>query len=165
MEKLDKDIQASETVKLLSNMGHKVGCVTRFVLLFYSFMTVNRDYGMEETVSIVELSMLITIIENKGISASEIAKKWKKTKGAVSQMIKKMEEKDLIYKERNKKDAKLYGLFPTTKGIRIVERYYMEDTQESPLILKEMLKSFSVEEIRNFYCVLEKYSDILMEIL
>ncbi|MEA5083209.1 MAG: MarR family transcriptional regulator [Lachnospiraceae bacterium] len=165
MNQTEDDIKRFETVKTLANMGHHVGCVTRFVLLFYSFMTINRDYGIDDTISMVELSMLITISDNSGISASLIAQKWKKTKGAISQTLKKLEGKGLIYKERDKKYSKLYGLYITQKGEDVLKKYYLEDTPESPLILNEMLKNFSAEEIRNFYCVMEKYSDILIDIM
>lgn len=154
-----------ETVQALASMGHNVGCVVRFVMLFHNFMAVNQDYGIEEKVSVTELTTLIDIIENERITAAELTRKWKKTKGAVSQVLKKLEGKQLIRRERNEKNGKQFYIYPTDKGRQVVETYYSVDTEESPYILNELLKSFSPEEIHNFYSVMEKYSEILSGIL
>lgn len=152
-----------QTVKSLGNLGHTVGCVIRFTLLFNGFMMRKRSYGDEENLTLVELMLLLTIYENEGITATEISKKWKKTKGAVSQMLKKLEEKELIIKKRDVHDAKIYGLFLTTKGKHIIEEFDQQDTVESPIILDKMREEFTEEQIRDFYCVMRKYSEILME--
>ena len=78
-------------------------------------------------------------------------------------MLKKLEEKELIIKKRDVHDAKIYGLFLTTKGKHIIEEFDQQDTVESPIILDKMREEFTEEQIRDFYCVMRKYSEILME--
>ncbi len=153
-----------ETVRSLGDLGHTVGCVIRFTLMFNGFMMRKRSYGGGEKLTLVELMLLLTISESEGIFATEIAKKWRKTKGAISQILKKLETKGLIDKQRDSHDAKMYGLFLTERGRQIIEEFDQQDTVESPVILEKMREEFTEEQINNFYCVMRKYTEILTEV-
>ena len=153
-----------ETVRSLGDLGHTVGCVIRFTLMFNGFMMRKRSYGGGEKLTLVELMLLLTISESEGIFATEIAKKWRKTKGAISQILKKLETKGLIDKQRDSHDAKLYGLFLTERGRQIIEEFDQQDTVESPVILEKMREEFTEEQINNFYCVMRKYTEILTDV-
>ena len=153
-----------ETVRSLGDLGHTVGCVIRFTLMFNGFMMRKRSYGGEKKLTLVELMLLLTISESEGIFATEIAKKWRKTKGAISQILKKLETKGLIDKQRDSHDAKMYGLFLTERGRQIIEEFDQQDTVESPVILEKMREEFTEEQINNFYCVMRKYTEILTEV-
>ena len=147
-----------ETVRSLGDLGHTVGCVIRCTLMF------KRSYGGGEKLTLVELMLLLTISESEGIFATEIAKKWRKTKGAISQILKKLETKGLIDKQRDSHDAKMYGLFLTERGRQIIEEFDQQDTVESPVILEKMREEFTEEQINNFYCVMRKYTEILTDV-
>lgn len=153
-----------ETVRSLGDLGHTVGCVIRFTLMFNGFMMRKRSYGGGEKLTLVELMLLLTISESEGIFATEIAKKWRKTKGAISQILKKLETKGLIDKQRDSHDAKMYGLFLTERGRQIIEEFDQQDTVESPVILEKMREEFTEEQINNFYRVMRKYTEILTEV-
>ncbi len=153
-----------ETVRSLGDLGHTVGCVIRFTLMFNGFMMRKRSYGGGEKLTLVELMLLLTISESEGIFATEIAKKWRKTKGAISQILKKLETKGLIDKQRDSHDAKMYGLFLTERGRQIIEEFDQQDTVESPVILEKMREEFTEEQINNFYCVMRKYTEILTDV-
>ena len=153
-----------ETVRSLGDLGHTVGCVIRFTLMFNGFMMRKRSYGGGEKLTLVELMLLLTISESEGIFATEIAKKWRKTKGAISQILKKLETKGLIDKQRDSHDAKMYGLFLTERGRQIIEEFDQQETVESPVILEKMREEFTEEQINNFYCVMRKYTEILTDV-
>ena len=153
-----------ETVRSLGDLGHTVGCVIRFTLMFNGFMMRKRSYGGGEKLTLVELMLLLTISESEGIFATEIAKKWRKTKGAISQILKKLETKGLIDKQRDSHDAKMYGLFLTERGRQIIEEFDQQDTVESPVILEKMREEFTEEQINNFYRVMRKYTEILTDV-
>ena len=153
-----------ETVRSLGDLGHTVGCVIRFTLMFNGFMMRKRSYGGGEKLTLVELMLLLTISESEGIFATEIAKKWRKTKGAISQILKKLETKGLIDKQRDSHDAKMYGLFLTERGRQIIEEFDQQDTVESPVILEKMREEFTEKQINNFYCVMRKYTEILTDV-
>lgn len=153
-----------ETVRSLGDLGHTVGCVIRFTLMFNGFMMRKRSYGGGEKLTLVELMLLLTISESEGIFATKIAKKWRKTKGAISQILKKLETKGLIDKQRDSHDAKMYGLFLTERGRQIIEEFDQQDTVESPVILEKMREEFTEEQISNFYCVMRKYTEILTDV-
>ena len=169
MNKSEENLMQSEkirqeTVRSLGDLGHTVGCVIRFTLMFNGFMMRKRSYGGGEKLTLVELMLLLTISESEGIFATEIAKKWRKTKGAISQILKKLETKGLIDKQRDSHDAKMYGLFLTERGRQIIEEFDQQDTVESPVILEKMREEFTEEQINNFYCVMRKYTEILTEV-
>ena len=153
-----------ETVRSLGDLGHTVGCVIRFTLMFNGFMMRKRSYGGGEKLTLVELMLLLTISESEGIFATEIAKKWRKTKGAISQILKKLETKGLIDKQRDSHDAKMYGLFLTERGRQIIEEFDQQDTVESPVMREKMREEFTEEQINNFYCVMRKYTEILTDV-
>ena len=153
-----------ETVRSLGDLGHTVGCVIRFTLMFNGIMMRKRSYRGGEKLTLVELMLLLTISESEGIFATEIAKKWRKTKGAISQILKKLETKGLIDKQRDSHDAKMYGLFLTERGRQIIEEFDQQDTVESPVILEKMREEFTEEQINNFYCVMRKYTEILTDV-
>ena len=50
-----------ETVRSLGDLGHTVGCVIRFTLMFNGFMMRKRSYGGGEKLTLVELMLLLTI--------------------------------------------------------------------------------------------------------
>ncbi len=162
---MDAYRERKDTVKTLATMGHSVGCVVRFVRLFQNFMSLNQDYGIPERVSVTEMTTLVDILENPQTTAAGLTRKWRKTKGAVSQILKKLEEKGLIYKVRNEKNAKEFHLFPTEKGRQVVDTYYSVDTGASPYILNTLLEDFTPQEIHSFYSVMDRYSEILTNIL
>ena len=169
MNKSEENLMQSEkirqeTVRSLGDLGHTVGCVIRFTLMFNGFMMRKRSYGGGEKLTLVELMLLLTISESEGIFATEVAKKWRKTKGAISQILKKLETKGLIDKQRDSHDAKMYGLFLTERGRQIIEEFDQQDTVESPVILEKMREEFTEEQINNFYCVMRKYTEILTEV-
>lgn len=56
-----------ETVRSLGDLGHTVGCVIRFTLMFNGFMMRKRSYGGGEKLTLVELMLLLTISESEGI--------------------------------------------------------------------------------------------------
>ena len=61
----------------------------------------------------VETQTLEIIAENPGITASKIAKELKKTLSASSQILKKLEQKELITRKKNPDNNREYNLFLT----------------------------------------------------
>ena len=55
-------------------------------------ITAAKDYGTGEKMHTVEVHILSWIAENPGISVTDVALAWNRTKGAVSQIIRKLEE-------------------------------------------------------------------------
>lgn len=148
---------------LLSYVNHNTGALSSFVILFYSQMSTPIDIGLEKKVTIIEMSILISIAKNSGITVTELSRIWHKTKGAISQLIKKLEEKELIYRIKSNKDSKVYFLHPTQKGIEVKDIYFKRDLYMSSKIIEQLLKTCTKDEIRSFYNVIKAYSNLITD--
>lgn len=122
-----------------------------------------RDYGTGEVYTSVEVHTLKNIADNPGITLTELAMNYARTKGAISQIIKKIEAKGLIYKEASERDNKAY-LYLTEKGhiLDAAHRRYDEiNSGESMNLVREMV---SEEEFNTAFRVLETWLDVRREV-
>ena len=55
-----------------------------------------------------EAHILTDIVDFEGITATELSKKWRKTRSAISQTIKSLLKKEYIYRVNSKDDAKFF---------------------------------------------------------
>ena len=85
----------------------------RFVQLYADYMQAARDYGTGELISMVEVHTLTMIADSPGITVTELAQMWDRTKGAVSQNVKKLEQKGLILKKTDPADTRRRLYYPT----------------------------------------------------
>ena len=96
------------------------------------------DYGTGEKFNPVEVHTLSHIAEHPGISVTEIARDWAKTKGAVSQMIRKLESRGMIYKKKMVGNDKVMCLYVTKKGSELDKMHRMYDIRNYERFLKLM---------------------------
>lgn len=93
---------------------------------------------------------LIDEIQNHPESnMTEIAQNLGITKGAVSQMIKELESKGLVTRQRSAKDGRAMHFTLTRAGIKVNEGHeaFFNDLYER---VEEKLDSYSVEEVAHF---------------
>ena len=79
-------------------------------------ITAAKDYGTGEKMHTVEVHILSWIAENPGISVTDVALAWNRTKGAVSQIIRKLEEKGMVERKNPPDNKKTVCLYVTEKG-------------------------------------------------
>ena len=82
-----------------------------------------RHFGSEELLYSSEIHLIEIIGENDKRSVTELANLINITKGAVSQTVKKLENKNLIYKERDPENQSRIFLHLTEKGLKIVHEH------------------------------------------
>ncbi len=118
-----------------------------------------RDYGTGEVYTSVEVHTLKHIADNPGITLTELAANHSRSKGAISQIVKKIETKGLIYREASERDNKAY-LYLTEKGIILDEahrKYDEVNSGESMNLVREMV---SEEEFNAAFRTLELWLDV-----
>lgn len=76
----------------------------------------NRDYGVGEPVYHSEIYTLAEIKEHEGIHLTALAERCGVTKGAISQVLKKLEQKGLVTKEKDAGNQSRLMLKVTPKG-------------------------------------------------
>ena len=112
-----------------------------------------RDYGTGELYTSTEVHMVTRIEENPGITASRIAEDTLRTKSAVSQMIAKLEAKDLVYREKDPNNGKQHFLYVTEKGNRLSQCHKIYDEKSSPI--EDLVNHFGMETIEVYANVVD----------
>lgn len=147
--------------ELFHFMEQKINHIYKFVKLYNDYINTPRDYGTEEKFNMLSIHILTTIEENQGITVTELATEWFRTKGGISQVIKLLEEKGYIFKKKNEQNQKITHLYPTRKGIEASLTHKIYDIKNLNVTLSKLLEKCSEEDIRSFHKVIDCYIDIL----
>ena len=74
---------------------HRPGLVYDFVTVCSSMNAIPKQYAPGVTLTMTEASTVEEIAEHPGVTAAQLCKKWNRTRGALSQLVKKLEQKGL----------------------------------------------------------------------
>lgn len=123
-----------------------------------------HDYGTGETYTAVEVHTLKRIADNCGTTVTELAKEYAKTKGAISQILKKLETKDLIYRKVADDNDNKYHLYLTDKGKQLDTAHRAYDQVSFGKSMDKVREQFSQEDINLSFSVLETWLEIRKDI-
>lgn len=115
------------------------------------------DYGTGELYTPVEVHMLKYIADYPGKTVTELSYEWDRTKAAVSQMLKKMEQKELIYKKNAKDNLRKQCFYLTQKGEQLHQYHLRYDQEVFGETLQMLGELCAPEEIETCFHVLEQY--------
>lgn len=118
------------------------------------------DYGTGEPYNSAEVHILSYIADYPGISASEIARNWNRTKGAVSQIIKKLVSRGLISRQKKECNDKTVCLYVTEEGERLDAAHREYDTRNYQRFLKLMEEHFSKDAIEEAFSVMDVWIEL-----
>lgn len=161
---IDENQSLEETEELFKIFNDEMEKIYRFTLTYYEYLYDKRDYGNGEPMTMLEIHVLTDINDYPGITVTELAKKWKRTTSAISQIIRSFYDSNLVDRIRNKDDGKVNNLYIKEDGKKLVDLHKHYDNIDTVKTLKILLKSFSCEEIETFFKVAEKYSEIMEDI-
>lgn len=122
-------------------------------------------YGTDKQLFEAEIHMIKAIKESEGIHVTGLAEKLGVTKGAVSQIIMKLQKKGMIVKESDPNNLSRLILRLTPKG-EIAHLNHEKLHQEFENLVCNILKDRSDEEkefLKNFLNSLEEEIDVLYE--
>lgn len=125
-------------------------------------ITEARDYGTDEKFHAVEVHILSYIAEHPGISTTEIARDWNRTKGAVSQIIKKLERKNLIYKSKEEGNKKRVCLYVTEEGKKLDMAHQEYDSRNYINFLKIVKEYYTDEQIQEAFQFMDLWISLSM---
>lgn len=131
---------------------------------FYVSTKIPIDYGTGDLYTSVEVHMLKYIADHPGITVTELAIDYGKTKGAISQMLKKIEDKGLVYRKQDPTNDNRMLLYVTEKGelLDYVHRKY--DMAAFGKSMNQVRKIYSEEEIDLAFNILETWLNIRRDI-
>ncbi len=113
-----------------------------------------KDYGSGTYFYRVEIHILSTISDEPGITVTQLAAKWDRTKGAISQIVKKLEKKGYLYRRKDASDGKVIKLYVTDEGRRHVEAHKRFDSITYRVFMEHLEKTVPKEHIEHFYEVM-----------
>ena len=113
------------------------------------------DYGTGCKYNPVEVHTISYIADYPGITITQIAVEWNRTKGAVSQTVKKLEGMGLLYREKKTGNDKKICLYLTEKGKELDEMHRQYDIRNYAGFLEKMYPYCSAEEIQSAFRVME----------
>lgn len=156
----DSELQSDMTCRLYQQ--------TRMLYCFASLMTMhgsrNNGAGAVFGLTITEAHLLTDIMTYPGIQVSELGRMYKKTRGAISQMVKKLEQAGLVTKSVNDQHGKRLDLNLTKTGLKAAHMFAAEAVKNQEDVQERLKTTCSAEEIDHFYKVLRQYNKILQEL-
>ncbi len=117
-----------------------------------------RYYGTDEQLFEAEIHMIKSIKENEGIHVTGLAQLLEVTKGAVSQIVMRLEKKGMVIKDKDPSNQSRLALRLTPKG----ETAYVNHEklhQQFDSLINEILKNASQGEI----AFLSNFLDLLVD--
>ncbi|MEG0764787.1 MAG: MarR family transcriptional regulator [Pseudoflavonifractor sp.] len=137
--------------------------IYEFVIKYNEYIYQARDYGNGDPMKMVEVHTLSMIEDHPGITVSELAKLWMRTKGTVSVNVSTLEQKGYIYRQKEGNNAKVVHLYLTPEGVELSTIHKSYDNLDIVQTQNDLLKSCSPEELDSFYKVLHAYLLLLTE--
>lgn len=148
---------------------NKITHETLFKILFQFLRTTKKfnelekmsiDIGNGEKLYPSEFHIIEAIGNKRGNKVTELSHKFHITKGAISQVVNKLQDKGFINKERNKNFGKEIILSLTPKGKKAFEiQNKIHKKMEKEFI--SYLESFSPEQVDSFVQIMSKIEEYI----
>ena len=134
-----------------------------FVICYNDYIYQAHDYGNGDPIKMVEVHTLTMIEDHPGITVSELAKLWRRTKGTVSVNVTALEQKGYIYRQKEGNNAKVVHLYPTEKGVELSTIHKAYDNLDIAQTQRDLLKHCTRQDLDSFYKVVHIYLQLLTE--
>ncbi|MGN0203279.1 MAG: MarR family transcriptional regulator [Coprococcus sp.] len=119
------------------------------------------DYdGSGKKFTSTEVHMLKYIIDHPGKNVTQLSKDWDKSKAAISQMLKKLEQKGLVCKEFAADSEKIQLFYATEDGMRLNEAHLKYDDAVFGVSYNKLVKMFSEKDVNMTFQILEAFINI-----
>ena len=144
--------------------NNKKDLIKAFKRMIHILSTGNNKpvkYGKVELYR-AEVHILEIIEKNEGIIATGITQMMAVTKGAVSQIITKLQKKGLIIKKDKGDNLKIKELFLTEKGKEVI-KYHEEREKALIMSLGSDFETLKDEDIKKFTNIINRVSEHIVE--
>ena len=131
-------------------------CFTLLSLVsrFYSLERQCRNFGTDVTIHLSEIQMIMSIHNAEGIHVGGLAQKLGITKGSVSEMLRKLERKGLVRKEKDPLKMTRLNVYLTDKG-KIAHENHMYYHRRLDNIVAEATAEHDAATVESFVCLLD----------
>lgn len=149
--------------QVLRNINHKTGALYDFIMVASGMLNAVRMKANGTELTMVEIRTIMMIEEHPGTTATWLCHSWNRSRGAVSQILKKLEQKGFIYKVKSAESDRVFNLFVTDAGMEVVHEFVMEDFKDSTYLVRSLMETCTEEELQAFYKVIDRYRQVLLE--
>lgn len=150
--------------RLVHHSMYSLGMVFDFVTVCNAMANISREYVPGIYLTMVEVRIVLEIAEHPGTTAAELCKKSKRTRSAVSQLIKKLKQKGLVYSETSKVHQKVLLLYPTVEGMKLRNHIRQGKEQDRNRVFTRLIeRGCSGQELEAFYKVMRIYTQLMIE--
>lgn len=139
----------------------------KYVHVSRDFERVPSNYGLREAfglgtvLSHMEIHMLAEIWKNPGITAQELAERFNRTKGAVSQIVKTLCREGLAVKRENPQNARFNNLYVTEQGRVACENHERHERELFERMLPQF-ESFTQADFAAMQQMLRIFADAIV---
>lgn len=127
----------------------------------YMSANMSRDYGDGKLYTATEVHMLEYIVSHPGKNVTQLSEEWDKTKAALSQMLKKLEQKDMIYHTNAQDNLRKQLYYATEYGLSLNQLHMAYDERVFGETLRRLREYCSEEEIETCFHVLKQYIKVI----
>lgn len=147
--------------EVYQKLNERADLVYDFVIKYYSYIYSNHGYGSELNFTMMEIHTLTYIEDNPGVTATELAQIWCKTKSAVSQTLKNLVDQDLVERRHAENNSKTILLYATEKGKRISCVHKAYNIADITQTTSALISRCGEQDLNAFYRVLQAYTGLL----
>lgn len=147
--------------ELSQHIYSKADSLYEFVLKYNDMMHDLHDYGDGQMLNMIEMHLVSYIDQNPGITVSKLAKMWNRTKGAISQQVKKLEANGYINKVKHDSNGRVILLYTSESGKKLSSKHINYDVLEIMKTTQLLLQNCTSEEVDAFFKVVGEYIKIL----
>lgn len=157
-KKIADDGMIDETYRALNGRHNHI---YQFVMKYNDYIISAHDYGNGMQATMLEAHTLTYIEENPGITITELANYWNKTKSYLSQTVSRLVDKGFVEKRKENNNAKSIRLYVTETGRKASKDHKLYDIVDIAKTMGELQEYCSPEEIETFFKVIAAYSKII----
>ena len=158
---MTEEINPNAVNQILRKVNHHTGDLYDFLMVAGGMTGAIRMKFGDEELTMMEIRTIMMVNEHPGITATQLGHYWNRSRGAISQILKKIETKGFLYKEKSEKDEKVYHLYVTDRGVEAVYAFVANDFEDTTHIIKKLLETCTTDELKAFYKVANSYRKIL----
>lgn len=160
----NKDLHTTKDIvnRTYIELNNKYQNLYQFVMNYSEYIYSKHDYTNNELpLTMLEVHTLSHIEDHPGITATELVEYWNKTKGAISQILSKLEKEGLITKKTTATNAKTKHLYITEKGTAISNAHKTFDILDINKTMTQILEHCNPSEVDTFFKVVTVYNNVI----
>lgn len=138
---------------IIDDLNEKVDAVYRHGTLQERYSNIPQDYGMGFVLTESEAHTLGYVCQRGEATVTELAEFSFRTKGTISKILKKLEEKALVQRAQKEGNRKWVYFTPTLKGHQANDVHKAYDQWATSRMIEALLENCTMEDVESFYRV------------